>query len=275
VAVRNGSFEDVGGLPGQAAGWDVQQEGSVEESLTFGPYPRAHVERFDRGFGNDFYLLAYTADRLVLGTFDGHSADPAEDYEEGWGNTTFVWTFYGAPADFSQGDVEDYEADWDNVPWIDDWGAVSASAAVYDGTAHAYEGFQQGWSENETFVSNWSAVGEQIAHFDGSVPEDYEDFDEVPTEATFTASVVSQSCHATGHGLVADDVARVRNLGGHLPGPLEAGVDYYALPLGPDDFQLALTSGGGAITLTSVGVGTHKVRKIDPTIWWVDVMVTL
>jgi len=58
-----------------------------------------------------------------------------------------------------------------------------------------------------------------------------------------------------------DQIVRVRNSGGALPGGLSAATDYYIINLDRDTktCQLSLTKAGSAITLTSAGTGTHTV----------------
>ena len=64
------------------------------------------------------------------------------------------------------------------------------------------------------------------------------------------------------HGFVADDRVTVSTSAADLPAGLSEGVLYYVIDAGDTgDFQVSLTSGGAAITLTDDGSGTHTVTK--------------
>jgi len=66
----------------------------------------------------------------------------------------------------------------------------------------------------------------------------------------------------TAHGFANDDRLTVES-SGSLPAGLSAGVLYYVVNKTANDFELALTSGGAAVDITSDGSGTHKVFKWD------------
>lgn len=56
------------------------------------------------------------------------------------------------------------------------------------------------------------------------------------------------------HAFETGDLVSFRaELGGTLPAPLVAGVSYYAVALTEDTFQVAATSGGSAVDLTTAG----------------------
>lgn len=66
----------------------------------------------------------------------------------------------------------------------------------------------------------------------------------------------------TAHGMSNGDPVRLTTTG-TLPGGLDLGTDYYVVNANPNDFQLSLTVGGGAVDITSAaGGGTHTVSKM-------------
>lgn len=70
------------------------------------------------------------------------------------------------------------------------------------------------------------------------------------------ASVSSNAIELDGHGFALNDPVSFRaEAGGSLPSPLVAGTTYYAIPAGEGYFQVAATSGGAAIDLTTTGSG--------------------
>lgn len=75
--------------------------------------------------------------------------------------------------------------------------------------------------------------------------------------------------------LAAGDVVRFSNSGGILPAPLVINTDYYAVAASVAGvFQVALTSGGAAIDLTTTGTGTSFIGEIPGDILgWIRVRV--
>jgi len=68
------------------------------------------------------------------------------------------------------------------------------------------------------------------------------------------ASASTDAIELDGHGFASGDELSLRaEAGGSLPSPLAEGTTYYALPVDGDHFQVAATSGGAAIDLTTVG----------------------
>lgn len=69
------------------------------------------------------------------------------------------------------------------------------------------------------------------------------------TEKEYTVDVAADKILSTAHGLVNDN--KVVFYGGSVPGGLTEGTEYFVVGATTDDFQVALTSGGAAINLTS------------------------
>lgn len=77
----------------------------------------------------------------------------------------------------------------------------------------------------------------------------------------FTAAT-SDVLTFAGRSPVANEVLRVWNSGGALPGGLSANTDYYAVNVSGQTCKLSLTSGGSAIDITSTGAGLHFAGEI-------------
>jgi len=71
--------------------------------------------------------------------------------------------------------------------------------------------------------------------------------------ASFTANASTSVITVAGRTFAIGDQVRLINSGGSLPAGLLPNTDYFILAGG----QLSLTSGGTAVTITGVGVGTH------------------
>ena len=68
----------------------------------------------------------------------------------------------------------------------------------------------------------------------------------------------------TAHGLADDQLVRLTNSGGALPGGLSAGTDYYVISSKIDSFKLSASMGSTAETISSAsGGGTHTVSYYD------------
>ncbi len=73
------------------------------------------------------------------------------------------------------------------------------------------------------------------------------------------------------HGFALNDPVSFRaELGGALPSPLVAGVQYFAIPVTDDLFQVSATSGGAAINLTTAGseILVMSPLPVDSAIDW-------
>lgn len=249
----------------------------------------AIYDGFETGWNNDNYEFAFAADladvqfeSVTLGAEQTFTADPATD--------TIHCTGHG----YSDSQLIMMRSIGGILPEPLDDGTIlrlaymtpDAFFLVYPGGATSidlldagtgtlkvraranHECFEtKGWRANENYVFAFSS-GLADAAFDGASPTNVEDFEEVPTEKTFTASVANNSFNCTGHGLTTGQPVRMRNIGGHLPGPYDADATYYAAPIGLDDFQLATFDGGAPITILSAGTGTQKMWVPDETLYW-------
>lgn len=71
-------------------------------------------------------------------------------------------------------------------------------------------------------------------------------------------AVVTNTFDKTSHGLSNGDMVQIDSTGAY-PSPFLPKTNYYVVNSNANDFQLSATSGGGAITLTSVGSGTITI----------------
>ncbi len=68
------------------------------------------------------------------------------------------------------------------------------------------------------------------------------------------AGLTSESITSAAHGLIDDNRVMVSNVYAEsLPGGLTEGVIYFVVSATTDTFKVSLTSGGGAVNITSVG----------------------
>lgn len=125
-----------------------------------------------------------------------------------------------------------------------------------------------GWNQNLTYYAHVVDSGHvQILSSAGGSPA-------VPGWITFTAATISSTIILTPdwrmpagfralNALTATPIQFVTT--GTLPGGLSTDTDYFPLTTCPTDsnsvcaFQVALTQGGAAVTITSTGTGTHTL----------------
>ncbi len=85
---------------------------------------------------------------------------------------------------------------------------------------------------------------------------------------TATASTSGDYLESDGHGLVENAVVTVRAyVGGSLPTGLVEATTYYAKVLSPSRFQLAASSGGAAINLTTAGANFTYLAALPIATW--------
>jgi len=88
-----------------------------------------------------------------------------------------------------------------------------------------------------------------------------------------TADFTADTLQRTAHGLVDGTVLRFAS-SGTLPAPLATGTDYFVVTSTANDFQLALTLGGGAIDLTDAGTGVHYYAPVGEMLGGTDYTLT-
>ena len=133
--------------------------------------------------------------------------------------------------------------------WASASGGVRAMAASVDIDIPA--------STDVTWLSFW--VTEPVggtSYFAGMVPNG-------GTPQRYATDVAGDTILCSGHGLVDTDT--IAFFGGTAPGGLTLGTTYFVVSASTDDFQVAATSGGAAITLTSVQAGQAYVSALTTT----------
>lgn len=112
-------------------------------------------------------------------------------------------------------------------------------------------------------------VAKVYAAFNGSFSSEiYEDFESPISDKVFTVNTGTDVFTSVAHGLANDTTVFVLSPhGGEIPEGLNPTVTYYVVNATADTFQLALTSGGSAVNVTTAGVGEQRVRA-NPALYW-------
>jgi len=76
-----------------------------------------------------------------------------------------------------------------------------------------------------------------------------------PVVCTFTNA--TEKVNKSSHGLLDGDRVRFRNVGGALPTGLSDEKIYWVVNKGTNDFEVSLTVGGAAVTISDDGTGTN------------------
>lgn len=96
---------------------------------------------------------------------------------------------------------------------------------------------------------------------------EYNEYATLPNRQTTTRTATVTSVDTVGNTLTSTGHALQNNVGcyamstGALPAPLSASTQYFITNVSGATFQLSLTSGGGAIDLTTAGSGTIRVSQ--------------
>ena len=287
MAFSNLGFEteDAGNL-GFADSWSVLLTTSAYRIAGFdvGGTIDSPVETFEGSWlSNEDFIFDFTfpfdVAQVIGAIFDSLGTVPQgfEDFEELWSsNESFLFQWVsGEAAQFDGGSLEgyeDFEEGWSSNESFS-FSMGSTSSALFDSTPEGYEDFEEGWSSNESF--SFSMGSTSSASFDsGGSPENFEDFEETKEPFTFTVDTSADIIIKTSHGLSDDQIVTLSNSGGELPGGLNEGYEYFIVNSATNDLQLAPTSGGTPIDITTLGVGTHTLTP-DPSVFWVKFMETL
>jgi hypothetical protein len=119
-------------------------------------------------------------------------------------------------------------------------------------------------------TDNGTTVVWATADWDGGTDEIAEvaiwDAD-IGTGQTVTFTNATNLLNDTAHGLSAGDKILLRNSGGALPAELEQNRVYFVINANANDFQVALTSGGSAVTFTDDGTGTSQWHSLGELVW--------
>lgn len=224
--------------------------------------PRESFDAFERAWSNDDFLATLTIpDSAYPSTFLTAFVDPEgfEAFESAWSNFPFYSTIsIGASASFDTvpQSVEDFEIEWGATPFYTT--IPGAVAATFAGDSF----------ENFDWLSLITTFAGTLATFDGDVPENVEDFEEVIRDKSFEVDTIANNLVSAGHGLLNDQTVYVlRPYGGDIPSAFNPTIRYFVVNRTANTFQLAETSGGTPPTLGDEGIGDQAVRG-DPSRYW-------
>jgi len=86
------------------------------------------------------------------------------------------------------------------------------------------------------------------------------------TGVTCTFTNATEKVNKVAHGLTNDTKIMFSNTGGALPTGFVNYIVYYVVNKNNDDFQVSLTIGGAAVTISDDGSGTNKYHTLNQTI---------
>jgi hypothetical protein len=270
------NFDNLGfevGDEGDATGWTFIATASYQMLGTFGPSLAFDAETFTYGWDVNDYIFAFDpVTDLVAPLFDESisEGETREDFEQGWDqNQSYQFVLGSAVAgEFNTGNdlFDSFEEEWDsNENYSFAMGATVAAMFPYDLADEPVEKFEEGWRDNfnYSFVMGSTTAGA----FDGGAPENFEDFEETYGPLLTVAIYASNRLGAAAHGLSNTQIVYLKPTNGALPIGLFEDTKYFVVNAATDDFQLAIVSGGSAVTFSAFGDGAVSVRK-DPTRWW-------
>lgn len=150
--------------------------------------------------------------------------------------------------------------------------AVTPVTASFDTTPEDLEDFEEEWGNDAYhFTATGFVTG---ASFDsGGSPEAIEDFEEVSLPFVFSADPALDQFTAVGHPLANGEIVTLENSGGQLPDGLTKLTEYYVIGVSGSTFQLARTSGGGALDVLDAGTGTHTLRRNTARFWTTEIVL--
>lgn len=301
MAWENFGFETAGANPGEADAWTATVESTVDEAAlyvvsvtliyyawepfdylwsgnegsryTFIPADLSVAEYVlgappdveYEGFGEAWNGNEDDVPEFVASDLDGASYYPAMPYDE---TETF-----GNPITFAPPDPANYIGmDWAGDPWKNTFHTTDLTNAVYD--TEAYEDFEEGWrsNENDELVAFDPAdIDPASFHAGYATMQDYENFESVFVERTFTANPVTDVLTlGAPHTLPLNAPMHVRVVGGILPNPLNESFTFYVqTTTPPNDIKISESSGGAAVDILDEGIGVPRIVA-DPTWYWND-----
>lgn len=125
-------------------------------------------------------------------------------------------------------------------------------------------------SSSKRYAMRWSANGGQTTgSAEGCVPTPQGTATARPVSVVFPlyafTAATTDICTCVGHPFANGNAVMVETTA-TLPAPLVANTWYYIRDVTSSTFKLALTSGGAAIDISSIGSGTHRIGKASTTI---------
>ena len=159
MPISNPSFEEVGALPGEAAGWTLTCVCTAEQAAGFGPPPESAREDFERWLA---WMDGFGEGDLVFALFDA-LPEAREDFEEGFANETWLGAWHPGFAEacvFGDDVAESFDAGWATDAWARGWDEVASEAAAFGADPHEDFGV-------EPWRASWNDVTDDAARFDG------------------------------------------------------------------------------------------------------------
>lgn len=276
-------FEDNAEGPGFASSWTYEVTAQRELMALYGNPPDARpLQEFD-SFETEWadviepYIFVFNPNTdLIAPIYDSGigTGNTREDFEEGWSsNQSYAWEMGStSTAVYDPGtpeEVEDFNEEWSsNQSYSFVMGSTTAALFPYDLADEPVEKFEEGWSDNFNY---WFVMpSTSTAVYDGSSPENFEDFEEVWGAFNVQVDYANQRFMLTAHGLLANDLVMFKGEdgGGLMPFGMQADTPYYVVAAPPaNTFQVSATLGGAALVLSPYGSGVLQVRR-DPSRYW-------
>lgn len=172
--------------------------------------------------------------------------------------------------------VEDFEDEWlANHDFFLTAADVTLTPASYDsGAPENVEDFEEEWSSNESFIFDESGLTYVLAFYspDPLTPfVQFEDFDTVRFDVTFSVNPATDIFTSVGHLLITSTVTfTLRSEGGALPSPLVENVTYFPTVIDPNTFTVREALGGPTVDITTAGSGTLFLKYSKGAFWTED-----
>jgi hypothetical protein len=266
---ENLGFETAGPGPGQADGWTTSVTGGAEAFGDFSVGPPAALtpaEDFEAGWNsNEDYLFALDNLHVEVGQFNtGADATHFESFEIEWLNDAYLFTLgaAAAPPFAGGGDSETFETGWDNDSYLFLLGGGDVAVGVFTG-GESFDSFEEGWSL-DSYLTTLSGGDVVMAAFDEGANA-FETF--VAVIAPFSFSVSSSVFQAAAHPLANNN--RVVFTGPGLPPEIVVGLTYYVINKTTNTFQVSLTQGGSAVTVSNSSSVAMRCKG-DPAVYWTE-----
>ena len=171
MSIQNPQFNEPGEHPGEAEGWTLVTDASLERIAGFLPEPHSGWETFGRWYE---YCGRLDDCVVVLGLF-GPSNKGFENFETAWGNDIYLTKLplgNVVEADFGGSDIEAMGLGWDTESYAWELNGVATVTVLFDG--EPVEVFIA-----EPFVIDWDDLTNTEAAFFNSGAANFESFDEV------------------------------------------------------------------------------------------------
>lgn len=282
AAFANLSFEDEDpGAPGYPDEWSSTATNNGDELASYtdgtlgAPIP---FEAFDGGWsGNELYISGFSdppnLTEIFPVEFNGPDFQSFEHFETKWlGNEGFLFAEGSTAAATYPGAVENFETGWGNTTFQFVMGPTNQ--AVYDVVFEGMENFEEEWA-NDSF--QYVLGSAQTADYYQTSGYDREDFEQVVDEHIFTVDPTTDTFTSIAHGYTTAVRVTFRNENGRLPEGLQPDTIYVVLAgYTPNTFQVSGVPAGPPINILDNGTGTHFANN-NPVNYWIgtDQMTTI